>query len=156
MHLRKEAASRHRLHRGQKSHRPLSKDYEYISLVGEEQFAKEFKVLRDKSLRVAGDGGWDFDLGFAKVDVKTARRPRNIIVEHGKLVDSLIYCQARYDDATDTAQLLGWAYGHELSRAYKDFGYGVLNHWLLVTQSKSMKELKELYAPSPIQLAFKL
>jgi hypothetical protein len=153
MRLREEAAQRHSLHQGQQSHRPLSVDYEYISLLGEERFAQEFGIARDRRLHVTGDAGWDFDLGFAKVDVKTARRPNNIIVEVGKLRDAMIYCQAKYDDQKDTAALLGWAFGWELSRDTKDFGYGVYNHWLPRAQFRSMQSLHERYSPSPKQLS---
>ena len=42
--LRKIAADRERLHKNHASSRPLSKDYEYIGLKGEEEFGKEFNL----------------------------------------------------------------------------------------------------------------
>ena len=62
--LRKMASERERLHKHHESSRPLSKDYEYIGLKGEEKFAEEFIMEIDHKLRPEGDGGKDFPSNF--------------------------------------------------------------------------------------------
>ena len=48
--LRKIANDREMLHKNHASSRPLSKDYEYIGLKGEEEFGKEFNLELDNKL----------------------------------------------------------------------------------------------------------
>tara|TARA_R100001530_G_C4224323_1_gene130846 strand:+ start:88 stop:564 length:477 start_codon:yes stop_codon:yes gene_type:complete len=128
--LRKLASERERLHENHSSSRPLSKDYEYIGLKGEEKFAEEFSMEIDEKLRPGGDGGRDFPSHVGIVDVKTARKAYNLIVEEGKVVSD-IYVLAKYTDDIDEAELLGWAYKNEvLDAPCKDFGYGIINHYI--------------------------
>ena len=142
--LRKMASERERLHKHLKSSRPLSKDYEYIGLKGEEKFAEEFNMEIDHKLRPEGDGGKDFPSNFGIIDVKTARKAYNLIVEQGKVVSD-IYILAKYKDLTDNAELLGWAYKNEvLDAPCKDFGYGIINHYIPKENLYLIQSLKDI------------
>ena len=141
-HLKKIAKDREEIHKNHASSRPLSKNYEYIGLVGESQFAEEFDMALDEELRPQGDGGKDFYSKVGSIDVKTARKAYNLIVEQGK-VDSDVYVLAQYSDEDESAKLLGWAHKDEVLKApKKDFGYGVINHYISKSNLKSMELLK--------------
>jgi len=128
--IRKMAADREELHKNHASSRPLSKDYEYIGLKGEEKFAEEFSLALDKELKPGGDKGHDFSSSIGAIDVKTARKAYNLIVEEGK-VRADVYVLAQYEDSSDSVKLLGWASKDEVLKApKKDFGYGIINHYI--------------------------
>ena len=142
--LRKIASDRERLHENHASSRPLSKDYEYIGLKGEEKFAEEFNMELDEQLRPEGDGGRDFPSHLGIIDVKTARKAYNLIVEEGKTVSD-IYILAQYTDETDKAELLGWAYKYEvLDAPTRDFGYGIINHYIPKQNLRWIQTLKNI------------
>lgn len=125
-----EADKRHVLHENHASSRPFSEGYEAIGMLGEWEFAKLVGVMPDCSLKPKGDEGVDFVVPLAfTVDVKTARKAFNLIHEQGKGFAD-IYVLAEY--AEDGAvSLLGWEWGSILSKApTKDFGYGVINHYI--------------------------
>ena len=64
------------------------------------------------------------------VDVKAANKPLNLIVEVGKVKAETIYILARAI-GLEGAQLLGWEWGRSLLQApRRDFGYGVINHYI--------------------------
>ena len=144
INLRKLASERERLHKNHESSRPLSKDYEYIGLKGEEKFAEEFSMKIDEELRPEGDGGKDFPSHIGIVDVKTARKAYNLIVEEGKVISD-IYVLAHYKDITDEVDLLGWAYKSEvLDAPCKDFGYGIINHYIPKNELYPIQSLKQI------------
>ena len=145
INLRKLASERERLHKNHESSRPLSKDYEYIGLKGEEKFAEEFGMKIDEELRPEGDGGKDFMHRLRGIiDVKTARKAYNLIVEEGKVVSD-IYVLAQYTDITDEVDLLGWAYKKEvLDAPCKDFGYGIINHYIPKNELYPIQSLKQI------------
>lgn len=139
----KHANERHEIHKNHDSSRPLSEGYEDVGIAGEFAFGEFCGLWPDTSLKPKGDGGVDFTvpLNFT-VDVKTGRKPFNLIHEEGKpFVD--IYVLAKFDDETKEASLLGWEWGHVLKKApTKDFGYGVINHYISVEKLRPMEELK--------------
>jgi hypothetical protein len=137
------ARQRHELHKHHASSRPLSLDYELVGLAGEQAFADAFGLQVDTSIRPAGDGNVDFRLfGLVTVDVKTARKAGNLIAEVGTDPWADIYVLARYDDLTQTARLLGWEHGDVLRRApSRDFGYGIINHYIPRYQLKPIARL---------------
>lgn len=141
--LRRLAEQRAQLHENHASSRPLSDDYEFVGLAGEEEFAWQYGLEVDRTSRPAGDKGIDFiHSAVGSIDVKTARKAYNLIVEKGK-VYSNIYVLARYNDTTQRAELLGWATRQEvLAAPVKDFGYGVFNHYIPVAALRSMSTLK--------------
>ncbi len=129
--LSQEATERENIHAHHSSSRPLSEDYELVSLIGEAAFAGAFHLPLDLGRKPGGDGGADFVIPLAfRVDVKTARKPVHLIVEKGKVAAD-IYVLAQYIEDTKTARLLGWEWGAVLSKApVKDFGYGIVNHYI--------------------------
>lgn len=126
--LRKFAELRVRLHANHASSRPLSEDYEYIGMVGEAAFAKEFRMPMDLTVRQQGDKGIDFQTRIGSVDVKTARKATYLAIEVGRVIAD-IYVLARYDETLRRANLIGWEWGRVMKEcATKDFGYGIQNH----------------------------
>lgn len=148
--LRQEASARESLHRYHASSRPLSKDYEYVGLMGEYLFADTYNQPRDRTLRPQGDGGWDFYFpAFGGVDVKTARKPWNLLVENGHLLrERTIYVQCGYSDKTDSSYFVGWAYGWDFDPPVRRFGKSpIWNHWLPADWLHSMDQLAEILQP---------
>ena len=140
--LKKIAEEREDIHKNHASSRPLSKNYEYIGLKGEAKFSEEFGFNLDLTLRPEGDKGSDFSTKLGSIDVKTARKAYNLIVEKDK-VDADIYVLAQYDDYTDKAILLGWAIKDQvLDAPAKDFGYDIINHYIPKSKLMSMGSLK--------------
>lgn len=147
--LRQTAEQRHAIHASHKTHRPLSDDYELVGLAGEAQFAKEFRCTLDTELRPAGDHGHDFlmntDTGhIVTVDIKTARKPYNLLLEARARHTAFIYVLAHYIDEHHV-KLLGWTTGRIMrSCPIKDFGYGIHNHYLPAAQLRPMRSLHHL------------
>ena len=140
--LKRIAQEREFLHRNHKSSRPLSLNYEYIGLKGEAKFAEEFGMLVDTNARPAGDKGTDFSSVIGSIDIKTARKAWNLIVEEGKVL-SEVYVLAKYTDQTDEIELLGWEYKDKILNSPKiDFGYGIINHYISSKKLKPMSHLK--------------
>jgi hypothetical protein len=141
-YVAEEARIREALHKGQASSRPLSKGYEAVGMMGEMEFGKFSGLMPDMSARADGDSGIDFTVQLKfTVDVKTARKPAHLIHEEGKTVVD-IYVLARYND-DGSATLLGWEWGSTLSRApTKDFGYGVISHYIPAENLRPMEELE--------------
>lgn len=140
--LASEAAARVRLHEGQASNRPLSEDFEFVGLVGEVEFARAYRQPLDLQFRRGGDNGIDFIVPLAfTLDVKCARNAFNLLVEQGK-VEADIYVLAQYSDVARRADLLGWEYGATIARApFKDFGFGIVNHYIPRGALRPMAEL---------------
>ena len=140
--LLKIAEQRSTTHVGHASQRVLSEDYNIIGVSGEFAFADKFNLQVDDSIKPSGDKGIDFvlDLSFT-VDVKTARLPYNLLLEVGKpIVD--IYVLADYNNGDSI--LLGWEWGVKLSQApSRDFGYGVINHYISASDLRPMEDLYE-------------
>ena len=135
------AEQRSNTHIGHASQRILSRDYNLIGVCGEDAFAREFNLEVDDSVKPSGDKGTDFilDLHFT-VDVKTAKLPHNLLLESGKPISD-IYVLADYNNGD--AKLIGWEWGLKLSQApTRDFGYGVINHYIPADNLRPMEELK--------------
>jgi hypothetical protein len=119
-------------------------------LRGEEAWSREFGGEVDLTPRPGGDGGRDFIVRLSvefKVDIKCFRNPVNLIVEVGKARKGTIYVLAGYDDAADRAYLLGWEWGALLLKApTRDFGRGVVNHYISRYKLRSMHELRKRIA----------
>ena len=108
------AEQRRILHLGSPSSRPLSRDYEVVGWAGECAFGRAIGQKPDATPRPSGDKGIDFTVACRvrdgvrsfTVDVKTARKPHNLLVEVGK-VHASIYVLDRFI-APEQADLLGW------------------------------------------------
>ena len=127
-------------HIGHESQRILGDNHDLVGVSGETIFAKYFGLKINDDIKPEGDDGIDFLLGLNfSVDVKTARKPYNLLLEVGKPVAD-IYVLADFNDGDP--YLLGWEWGKNLSQApSKDFGYGVINHYIPVEELRSMNEL---------------
>ena len=127
-------------HIGHQSQRILGDNHDLVGVSGETIFAKYFGLKMNDDIKPEGDDGIDFLLGLNfSVDVKTARKPFNLLLEVGKPVAD-IYVLADFNDGDP--YLLGWQWGIILSQApSKDFGYGVINHYIPVEELRSMNEL---------------
>lgn len=134
--------AREALHESHASSRPLSEGYERVGLLGEAEFALRYGLKFDREARPAGDKGVDFHVPISMtLDVKTARKPFNLIVEQGK-VNAEIYVLAGIDDR-DRVTFYGWQYGSVVRKApVKDFGYGVMNHYIARENLREMNELE--------------
>lgn len=146
--LVEEARARRRLHDGWRLHQPLSPNGDLIGLRGEEALAATFGLSIDLVRRPFGDGGADnvlvLDGKPYRVDVKCARKPVYLLVPIGKVQPRTIYVLARYDDRFDTASLLGWQWGTVIAKMpTRDFGYGVVNHYIARGELRDIGELME-------------
>ena len=139
------ARDRDEHHSKKEHHRPLGEDYMLVGMTGEKWFEDRYGVKFDRELRQKGDGGADFIIGEWKIDIKTARLPKWLIVEKGH-VKAEIYVLAKYDDMTMTANFIGWEYAIEI----KDVdpiditGSGIINHWIPADKLRGLKELDAL------------
>ena len=145
--LDEAAKQRHDLHVDHPTSRPLSEGYEEVGMAGEFEFGKFCGQMPDFERRPSGDKGIDFTLPVMyTVDVKTARKAGNLIHERGKRFAD-IYVLAEYDDTTKAATLVGWTWGITLRAApTKDFGYGVINHYIARENLRPMSDLKRMMA----------
>lgn len=141
--LREVAAEREEIHSDHASSRPLSEDYERVGILGEAEFALRYGYRFDRERRPAGDKGIDFIVPVMhSLDVKTARKPFNLIVEVGKVFADL-YVLAGIDEA-DKVEFLGWEKRETVIRApSRDFGYGVINHFIPAINLRKMVELEK-------------
>lgn len=135
--------SRTEIHNEQSSQRILSKDHDKVGLSGEFAFGEFSGLWPDTRSLIGGDCGVDFTVAmWFTVDVKTCRKPKYLIHEQGKPFAD-IFVLAKFDDDTGKSTLLGWEWGSKLRSApVRDFGFGVISHYIPVGQLKSMDELK--------------
>ena len=142
--LKKVAAIRHEIHKHHKSSRPLSEDYELIGLVGEYRFEVDFGYPMDLSIKPQGDGKVDFHIALGTLDVKTAEKAYNLLREKG-VRHAKILVLGQFNRKGTTASLLGWEYDSEMVKCpYKDFGYGIINHYKHHSKLRPMWVLKQL------------
>ena len=140
--IRKLGAERHKLHQGHDTSRPFSEDYEVVGLAGEYAFGSVFALMPDWEVRPGGDNGIDFNVGAGTLDVKTARKPFNLIVEVGTTPADILVL-AGWDDETTTVELIGWETRTQILMApRKDFGYGIVNHYI---EAASLRKMAVLY-----------
>ena len=140
-----EADRRYSNHEGQASTRRLSDGYERVGIQGEVEFGLQAfqPITAFRNTGKAGDGGVDYFIPLRmSVDVKTYQKPGNLIHEKDKVVAD-IYVLAECNENTQwEAVLLGWEWGSKLAKApTKDFGYGIINHYIPRGQLKPMDDL---------------
>jgi len=121
----------------------LVKDQDPMGMMGEMYLALLLGHSVDLEQKIDGDGGFDFTipLNFT-VDVKTTdKTPRanNLLVEQGK-VRADIYVAAMHEN--DMIDFVGWAMKSEvLAAPTKDFGRGLINHYIDLDNLRPMSEL---------------
>ena len=127
--LASHADNRYRLHQGQRSHRPLSADDEYVGLAGERAFCDWMGVDLDTSTKPLGSGSINAKINGRTINVYTYRKPVHLLVEKGK-AKADVYVLCRYRERDKGADLLGWATKAEVKTApVRDVGgMGVVSH----------------------------
>jgi len=136
------AKKRESLHKFHISSRPLSDNYEYIGMLGECAVSLLLGLEVDWELRASGDKGKDFIYKGYILDVKTARKPYNIIREINKPHGDILIL-AGINEKLDTVDLMGWEFDEIIQKApYKDFGYGIINHYIPVDKLQEINKLK--------------
>jgi hypothetical protein len=135
---------RHDLHEGHPTHRPLSKGYESVGIAGEISLSGFTGMAPDFTLKAGGDGGIDSHVYLRySINVHAARKPLNLIHEVGKEMADIIVL-ADYNETSGLSQCLGWEWGRVLAKApTREFGKGVLNHYIERGELRSMDELSE-------------
>lgn len=135
---------RRALHRRHKSSRELSSTYQEIGIAGELAFEQWSGCAMDKTKRPRGDN-WDFRINGWRIDVKTTRseyNPLYLLVEVGKVRNDL-YVLAQYE-GDGRVTLLGYTNEASVANApTKDFGRGIVNHYVAVSQLHSMQGLRQ-------------
>ncbi len=128
---REVADRRVRMHANDKSCRPLSPDWEFLGLIGEFVFGERFDMEPDLGDRRSGDDGIDFVLpNGLLVDVKTARKAFNLLVEKNKVVAD-VYVLAAYREDVGWATLLGWEWGGTvIVKDTKPFSPNIESHFV--------------------------
>jgi hypothetical protein len=141
---------RHNLHAGKASHRPLSPGYEKIGIAGEQEFARWAGTQWDRKIRPSGSAGINFRIKGQTINVITAKKPYNLIVERGKLTTDL-YVLAGFNQTSRRAYLIGWATKADLkAKVPRDVGHmGVISHAIPSGDLRSMEDLAKLLAPDP-------
>jgi hypothetical protein len=114
------SVERYRNHIGQSTYKPLSINHEYIGLLGE----------------------CDFRIGNLTIDIKTYRRPVNVLCkQHKRHADRIVLAKYVSDEAI---KLIGWDYYDMIKRSQpKDFGRGIINHHKEAGELREMKELEQ-------------
>jgi hypothetical protein len=142
--LRYVSIERDKFRKPTSHNRPLSHDYEYIGLVGEDAFGIVFGHSINLSLNRNGDGGFDYYCGRWRVDVKTLKKPKYLLVEKD-CCKADIYVLACYSEKTDSAMLIGWEFG-KVMKAIPPFdtGRGVINHAKFIKYLMPMSRLHKL------------
>ena len=127
---------------GSPSQRLLVDGSDHIGFYGEMLFAFEYGVRMNVEPIKGGDPGYDFVLPlYFTVDIKTTKTLGNLLVEKGK-VKADIYVMIHNNDEDYT--FVGWEWGKVIESVEpKDFGRGVVNHYIWHENLKPMSELKK-------------
>lgn len=144
--IKELADARHQQHKGKRSSRPLTKDYEFVGLVAEFAFGDTYGLDVDTTLRPDGDDGYDFSTPIGTIDVKASAKPPKWLPVEFMKVKADIYVQAHVDLPTKTVTFLGWTYKEVVKEhpVVDKFRYGILSHWVPKKALKPMEELEEL------------
>jgi hypothetical protein len=86
-----------------------------IGMAGERAFAAWSGVPARNEDFPAGDPGWDFEVDGWRIDIKTARKPLNILVNATKPVCSDIVVMYRYLD-DKPAEFVAWEFTGEIMK----------------------------------------
>ena len=99
-----------------------------VGLVGEFAFGSVAGLQVDTSTGYFGDGGVDFKVGPATIQIKTRRitgrfKPDLLVKQGQRKCEYYVLCE--WDNAVPRiVNIVGWCYHSELIRQEKDLGYG--------------------------------
>lgn len=106
--------------------RQILPNRDYIGIIAEGEFAKRYGYIVNVDLLPGGDAGYDFysTRTANKIDIKaTERKNGRLMVKDYENAD--VYVLAIVDTQTETADFVGWIYGHQiLERADLENHYG--------------------------------
>ena len=147
------AKMRNDLHRrsGNQSLRFYKNRYveDVIGAHGEICFGRAFGFPVNTEKRLKGDNGVDFMTPIGGIDVKTFRKPYNLLVKTSEICGAAkFYVLGKYTSLHERVIFLGWATKDRMLRCpTKEFaGYGILNHYLASRYLHSMRELRDMLA----------
>jgi hypothetical protein len=152
------AERRSRLHANHVTRRSLSSDYDFIGLMGQWEFARQFGLNLDLTDRLAGDGRINFVTDIGTISVSTYRKPYNLLREVGKEC-ARYHVLARFNekkvgwrDCEYKVDLLGWESDEDMLKCpARYFGYDVHNHYKHVADLRPIIELRYLLLGEGIQ-----
>lgn len=130
------------LHKGQSSQRLISKDSDTVGLLGEILFALKYGYAVDLQERLGGDNGVDFSIALKfTMDVKTTETLGNLLVEKGKVKADVYVLTYLHENKVEQ---IGWEWGRNIELVEpKDFGKGIINHYIWHENLKPMSELEK-------------
>lgn len=122
-----------------------------IGVAGEAAFAQKYSLSLDESIRPDGDGHVDFVTPIGTIDVKTARKPFNLLIKEWEIERSAdIIVLAKFNSVQDIV-FLGWATRQEMATMpIKDFGYGIRNYYRHASSLRPMSELDTMLLKSSV------
>jgi hypothetical protein len=144
--IRSFGAACEAVHADHASSRPLSDGYEAVGKAGEVALGRHMGWEVNWSVLPGGDGRVDFMVsgaGGVTVDVKTARKPFNLLREVDKPhANILVLAGYAFVDGHHVVTLYGWERDAAMLREpVKDFGYGIDNHYLPRARLRDMATL---------------
>lgn len=117
---------------------------EQIGIFGELEFGKKYNFYVDLENKAKGDDT-DFLTPIGTIDVKTARKPYNLLVKEWEIGKSDNYVLAKFNEDSLSVEFLGWERDSTMSTMpKKDFGYRIINYYEPADNLRSMIELEEL------------
>ena len=135
-------------HEGSATQRNLVLDHDLVGQIGERHFGEVFGLpLGPIHLSGKNDDHKDFEIAGHKVDIKTSRKPYNLLVEEGKCEGRTIYVHVGLNGSVPT--LLGWQWGKRLLQSTpKPFNTPYNCHYMPVRQLRPISELMEQHNKS--------
>jgi len=142
------ARRRHQIHidHGNCSRRfyadPMLEDH--IGVVCERAFAERYGLSINEKILAEGDDHYDFLIRHGTLDVKGAQKAYNLLVKEWEIdrcADFLVL--ARWEPG-DIVTFLGWEKKETMQRQpKKDFGRGIVNHYLSRHKLRPMSDLEQ-------------
>ena len=112
-----------------------------IGIYGEIRFGSMYGLAPNLREKIQGDD-YDFLVHGKKVDVKTARKPLNLLVKEFEIGKCDIYVNSRFDEAKKAVTFLGWETSQVMKeQPQRDFGYGIVNYYKKTGLLKPMEDL---------------
>lgn len=140
--VKRIAQRREAIHKDHTSSRPLSDGYEFKGLLGEAAFALEFHCDVDWRDLSGGDGGIDFKTSIGTIDIKTAVKAYNLLMEINKQHSDILVL-ARFESES-VIFFCGWEREPVMkTMPSRDFGYGIVNYYRPVKKLRAMASLKK-------------
>jgi hypothetical protein len=127
--------------------------------MGQWEFGRQFNMAIDLTDRPGGDGRINFITDIGTLSVSTAQKPNNLLREVGKecaryhvLAKFSAKNQDSYWYRHSSVRLIGWESDEVmLQQPTRDFGHGIVSHYLLARELRPIIELRYLLLGEGIQ-----